>query len=382
MTEPVLALRDRIEDRGRADSEAELTTQADAHPLVARAKVFAHQVLKPAALDTDRAGVSAETIGRLRELGLLQHHAASKYGGAPLDAAAERRIHEHIAYGCLNTWLVWAQHFGVRGRLVRAIEAGEPPGELETAILRGEVLAGAGVSDVRGFPDRYIEARRTPGGWLLDGTISWVSGWGLNSALFVAGVEVASERVVVGLVRTGEHTRATPLQLSSVGGSRTQRVVLAGAVVPDENVLDLVALSEWERRDRAMSSNAGPHAFGLAAAVLDELRSERHRLARRLVESWAPRVARLREDAYRLAALVTATEPLANIDERVAIKVEVGEALTSLTRALVVLRSGRAIDTHNTAQLYARGGLFVLVQGQTRWVKDAQLASLIAPDTR
>ena len=236
------------------------------------------------------------------------------------------------------------------------------------------------MSDVRAFPRRYIAARRAAGGWLLDGTISWVSGWGLSSVLTVAGVEAATERVVVGLVAIGEHMRATPLELSAAGGSLTQRVSLDSAFVADENVLDVVGLPEWNRRDRGMSSNAGPHAFGLAAAVLDELRSERDPQAQRLVHAWAPRVAHLRVQAYRLAALTATDGPLAHVDERVAIKVQVGEALMSLTRALVILRSGRAIDVHNTAQLYARGALFVLVQGQTRWVKDAQLASLIEPE--
>ena len=128
MTEPGSLLRDRVEDRARTPSEAELTTRADAHPLVARAQQFSLEALRPAALDTDRAGVSADTIAQLRELGLLQHHAASEFGGAPLGAPAERRIHEHLAYGCLNTWLVWAQHFGVRGRLIRAVQAGNPRG--------------------------------------------------------------------------------------------------------------------------------------------------------------------------------------------------------------------------------------------------------------
>ena len=45
----------------------------------------------------------------------------------------------------------------------------------------------------------------------------------------------------------------------------------------------------------------------------------------------------------------------------------------------MILSSGRAIDAHNTAKLYARGALFMHVQGQTRWVKEAQLASLIMP---
>jgi hypothetical protein len=125
-----------------------------------------------------------------------------------------------------------------------------------------------------------------------------------------------------------------------------------------------------------MASNAGPHAFGLSEAVLEELRAESHPLAEEVAEAWGPRIAELRRDAYELASLAAAGAPLDHVDERVAIKVEVGEALEALTRALVVVRSGRGIVGDDTAQLYARNALFVLVQGQTAWVKDAQLISL------
>lgn len=361
-----------------APSLAALTTHADAHPLVARAKAFALEVLKPAALKTDRTGVTEATIGQFRELGLLNHRAPAEYGGVGLDAVADRRIHEHIAYACLNTWLVWAQHAGLAGRFIGVPEDSKPPGELAAAILRGEILAGAGVSDVRRFPDRYIAAERVPGGWRFSGTISWVSGWGLNAVLVVAAVEASSRTVVLALLRVGERTRAVPLDLRAVSGSLTQGVILDDAFVDEENVLDVVPLHRWQERDRALASDAGPHTFALASAVLDELRSEPHPLAQAVLSTWEGRVAQLREDAYGLAGLAARTAPLAHVDERVAVKVAIGEALTALTKSLVVVRSGRAIVSEDTAQLHARNALFVLVQGQTTYVKDAQLARLAA----
>ncbi|MGO9955123.1 MAG: acyl-CoA dehydrogenase family protein [Solirubrobacteraceae bacterium] len=366
----------------QAPSAAALTTRADADPLVARAKAFALEVLKPAALQTDRTGVTKATIGQLRQLGLLNHRAPAEYGGVGLDAVSDRRIHEHIAYACLNTWLIWAQHAGALGRFIGAPEAGERPGELAAAILRGEILAGAGVSDVRRFPDRYIAARREPGGWRLRGAISWVSGWGLNSVMVVAAVEPSTRTVVLALLRVDGQTRALPLDLRAVSGSRTQRVILADARVEDENVLDVLALERWQERDRAQASDAGPHSFAMAAAVLDELRLEQHPLAQAVVATWDARVAQLREDAYGLAELAARTTPLAHVDERVAIKAAVGEALAALTQSLVIARSGRAIVGEDTAQLHARNALFVLVQGQTTYVKDAQLSRLAATNGR
>jgi hypothetical protein len=167
-----------------------------------------------------------------------------------------------------------------------------------------------------------------------------------------------------------------PLELRSVSGSRTERVILADAFVEDENVLDAVPLQRWQERDRAAASDAGPQTFALAAAVLDELRSEQHPLAQAVAATWEARVMQLREDAYGLADLAARTTPLAHVDDRVAVKVAIGGALTALTHALVVARSGRAIVGEDTAQLHARNALFVLVQGQTTYVKDAQLARL------
>jgi alkylation response protein AidB-like acyl-CoA dehydrogenase len=362
----------------RASSPATLITAADAHPLVARARAFARDELQPAAIETDRTGVPQVRINEFRELGLLNHGAPEEYGGAGLDAVADRRIHEHIAYGCLNTWLVWAQHASISTRFVSKLHAGERPGELAAAVLRGEILAGAGISDVRRFPDRYISAQRVPGGWRFTGTISWVSGCGLNSVLVVAAVEPSTRTVVLGLVLLGERTRSVALELRSVTGSRTERVILDDVYVEDANVLDLVPFDQWEEHDRGHASDAGPHTFALAAAVLDELRSEPHPLAQAVLAAWEPRVVQLREDAYRLAALAAATTPLARVDERVAIKVAIGEALSSISRSLVLARSGRAIVGDDTAQLHARNVLFVLVQGQTTHVKNAQLAHLAA----
>ena len=57
-------------------------------------------------------------------------------------------------------------------------------------------------------------------------------------------------------------------------------------------------------------------------------------------------------------------------------KVAGGEALGTLTRALVVARSGRAVAADDTAQLHARSAMFTLIQAQSATVRGAQLAAL------
>ncbi|WP_436534540.1 acyl-CoA dehydrogenase family protein [Actinoplanes sp. HUAS TT8] len=361
-----------------APTSAQAVDDADAHPFVKTVHEYAERVLRPDALRTDRDGVSAARIDELRDLGLLNHLAPAEYGGRGLDPAADRRIHEIVAGACFNTWLVWAQHVPLTGRLACSAEPGRPVSDLARRVLTGEVLLGAGISDVRSYPHRYIEATRTDGGWILDGTISWVSGWGLNAALTVAAVEKTTGTVVTALVEIGDGVRqGAALGLAAVTGSRTERVILDRVAVPDEHVISRRSLAETRFDDLAIASDARAHHFGLAATVLRELDETPDPLVKAVAATWAPRVARIRETAYALADEAAASGGGRHrLDERLATKVASGEALAAITRALVVARAGRALTGADTAQLHARSALFVLVQGQSADTRHAQLTAL------
>ncbi|MFD5177950.1 acyl-CoA dehydrogenase family protein [Nocardia sp. NPDC058379] len=351
---------------------------SDDDAFVARVEQYADQVLRPAALTTDRDGVPAERIGELRALGLLNHLAPPEYGGLAIDRDTDRRVHEIIAGACFNTWLVWAQHAPLAGRITAGRADGTPISVFAERILRGELLLGAGVSDVRRFPEHYIEARKADGGWVFDGTVSWVSGWGLNAALAVAAVEPGSETVVTALVPVSERTHsAGPLALGAVAGSRTARVRLDTVFVPDENVLGTQSLEAARFADIGTASDARAHHFGLADTVLTELEQTAEPLAHAVAARWRPRVAEIRATAYALADEATAAGGGPHrLDDRLATKVASGEALSALTRALLVARAGRGLSGEDTAQLHARSALFVLVQGQTADVRRAQLTHL------
>ncbi|WP_127500559.1 acyl-CoA dehydrogenase family protein [Actinoplanes solisilvae] len=342
--------------------------------LAGNVQQFADRVLRPAALGTDRDGVPPSTIEALAGLGLLNHLAPAEYEGAAADRGTDRRLHEILAGACANTWLVWAQHAPMVGRIAAA---DGPPGRLAESALRGRLLLGAAISDVRHFPGRHIAATRVADGWIFDGTVSWVSGWGLNEALGVAAVDSTTRTVVTALVPVGDRTRGTPLRLSAVAGSHTERVRLDRVPVPDEDVIAVQDLGEWQRADLNSTVDARPHLFGLAATVLGELASERAAAARAVADVWGGRVDLLRAQAYALADEVARLGDGAHrVDERLALKVAAGEALATLTRALVIARSGRGISAGDTAQFYARSALFFMVQGQSVDAREAQLNRL------
>ncbi|MFE3280123.1 acyl-CoA dehydrogenase family protein [Nocardia sp. NPDC059239] len=359
-----------------ADSAS--VTATDTHTFLTRVHDYAESVLRPHALRTDRDGVPSARIGELAELGLLNHLAPTEYGGLAVDRDTDRRVHEIISGACFNTWLVWAQHAPLAERIIDARAAGLAGCELADRVLRGRLLLGAGISDVRRYPDHYIRASRAPGGWTFTGTISWVSGWGLNAALTVAAVDPGTETVVTALVPVDEHTRSdTPLTLAAVAGSRTERVRLDEVFVPDEQVLSAHSLDHARLLDVGLASDARSHHFGLAETVLRELEAVTDPQARHVAQTWRPRVAAIRTRAYALADEAKAHGGGPHrLDERLATKVASGEALSTLTRALLIARSGRGLGRDDTAQLHARSALFVLVQGHSADVRRAQLAAL------
>jgi hypothetical protein len=354
------------------DGAAELVDRADDQPLVAAVADFAHHELAPRALAYDEGVVPGHVVGSLRDLGALNHLAPASHGGAEVDRSADRRLHEHLAYGCLNTWLIWAQHAPIVGRIARELAEGRDVGPRAHRVLRGDDLAGAGISDVRRFPNGHLSAEPVAGGWRFRGTVSWVSGWGLNEVLLLAAVDAATSRVVTALVPVSDRTIAAPLSLKAVTGSRTVRVRIDDVTVPDADVVAVDTLAAWHANDRDETSDARPHVFGLTARILDELRGEPH--AADVVRRWQPRITEIRTRAYALAEESKRRgAPHHRVEERVAIKVSSTEALATVSQALLIARAGRGLTGDDTAQLHARSALFLLVQGQTAAVRAAQL---------
>jgi Acyl-CoA dehydrogenases len=347
------------------------------HQFLTEVESYAHDHLAPSALATDRLGVGDNLTDKLRRIGLLNHSAPASLGGLGIDHATDRHIAELIARSCFNTWLIWTQHATITAQLARhSISGTELPSPALQA-LRGEVLIGAALSDVRRFPRSFIRAQRSDDGWTFTGQISWLTGWGLSSFLLIAGIEEETDTVITAFVPVSNATVASKLDLSALSGSRTRTVELRDVQVPDEYVLTREPYTQWRERDISNAANAGPHHFGLASALLDELRSSTNRQAEEVATLWAPHVETLRATAYGNADETSQTGDYTHrLTERLELKARSGEILSILSRALLISRAGRGLLGTDTAQLHAKSVNFVLVQGQTDAVRTTQLARL------
>lgn len=333
---------------------------------------YADEVLWPRALDTDRDGVQTGVLDEFARLGLLTALAPADHGGLGLSPIEQLHVSEALASGCLNTWLVYAQHAGNTRLLGRAAAAGQPLPPLAEQALRGEILSGTAISDIRRGRGNVVHAHAVDGGWLLDGTVSWLTGWGLD-ALFTVAALADDDTVLIALVEA-DRLHAAPLDLAAVNGSRTVRAVLRDIEVPAEHVLLTTDRNAWQAQDQQLAGGVRAHAIGTAARALRELegiepRGVEGEALPGFLEVWQARLADIRDRAYH-------EDEHATVAERLRVREQAITAAGITTQALLVAKAGRGLQRDDTAQLLARNALFLRVQGATGPIRREQLLAL------
>ncbi|MEU6816744.1 acyl-CoA dehydrogenase family protein [Streptomyces sp. NPDC046860] len=337
------------------------------HPLVARARLLAAELLEPEAERVDQEGVPASHIEAVKRSGLPGMTAPAGYGGSAAPPAVVREVSEILAGACGSTWFVQSQHHTPVQILVR----GEPAARerLLGPLARGELLSGVAYAQLRAHPRAPVRARRDGTGWRFDGTVPWYTGWGLNDVLLLAGL-TDDDEAVFAFVDARERpglSASAPLRLAALTAAHTVSLELDGLRVPEEAVALRVPYAGWAPTDRAKTLNTSPAVFGVASAALSLLDDA----------TAAPLRARLADVRARAYALADHPSPLARTEERLAVRAEAYAALNAATTAAVVAGGGRSMSVTSKAQRLAREGMFLLIQGQTAETRRAHLEALV-----
>ena len=201
----------------------------DANSIVEVAEHLAETLLFPAALATDTSGlVPLRNLDALAEAGLYGVLGPTEYGGVGAGLQAFCSVVEALAGGCLTTTFVWVQH----NTPVRTITASLNEAlkqEWLPELCAGRRRAGIAFGGLRVGPSQIV-ARPAEGGWLLDGEVPLVSGWGRIDVLLVNGRTEDDSRVVSALVPAvaNDAFSVQPLRLLAANASGTVRARLPG----------------------------------------------------------------------------------------------------------------------------------------------------------
>lgn len=305
------------------------------HPLVESAQSLAEELLFPAALDVDVAPfVPQAHFDRIAAAGLYGLEAAE------IDPVDRHLVVESLASGCMSTAFVWIQHH----RALRWILDSADPRIRERwldSLYSGQAKAGLALGGVRP-PVPSLIAQRVSGGWVMDGSVPWVTGWGMIDVLFIGAVAEEDSQVWALIdPRASTGITAQPLSLVAANSSGTVRLMLERHFVPEERVVGLTGnVSPLETDERGRGN--GSLALGVArracrlmgaSALDDELNKVRNRLD-------------TADDAKMAAARAAASEL----------------AVRAATR-LVAHTGSRAVLPTAHAQMLARQAIFTTVFG-------------------
>jgi len=326
--------------------------------LVASTQGLADEVLFPAALSTDAADVvPVDLLDSLADTGLYGLTGTTDCGGLDADLATVCAIVEALAGGCLTTTFVWMQHLGA----VRATCTSDRPARatFAEALCRGRSRAGVAFAHLRRPGPAMLAATAVDGGWRLDGTAPWVTGWGRIDLVHIAAR--LGDDIVWLLVdaREAATLSITPLTLAAVNASATVELTLRGHIVADDRVTTIEPLRNWLVRDGAGLRTNGSLALGVA---------------RRCCTLLGPSPLDDAVDACRCAL------DAAGIDALPAARAEATALAMRAASALVAAGGGRSIVVASHAQRLAREAMFLLVQGQTAAIRAAQARLLRTSD--
>ncbi len=349
-------------------------SEVDEHPLVARVRAVADDVLAPAAAEVDASQVPRSHLEALAAAGVFGVSAPAAAGGADAPPAVARRVHELLAGADLSTWFVQAQHH----QLVRMLATTGRRPELLADLAAGRLVAGIAFSHLRRRPARVLTATPDGDGWRFDGTAPWYTGWGLNDVALVAALTDADDVVwAVVEAREGPHLQAGPLlRTAALSAGRTVTLELSALPVPAADVVLVEPAQAWAPRDALVTVNAPPAVFGLADSTLRLLAEQGVRRREPAAVAAAAAVG-AELDAVRTRAyhLVDEVPPADAAGERLALRARALRLGVDAGTALVTAGAGGAMAAGAPAQRKAREALFLLVQAQTADVRAATLAT-------
>jgi alkylation response protein AidB-like acyl-CoA dehydrogenase len=305
--------------------------------------------------------IPAEHLNALAAAGMYGMFAPVAEGGLGLGYLEMCAVMEELASSCLATTFVLAQHFRLLGAMLDPATPASIREQMLASTIRGETKGGVALTGLLPGPSSLL-ARPAPGGWLLEGTAPWVSGWGIVDVfcVFARGPAGPAGETVVTLLldaRPQDGLSVTPLRLSAVNATRTVRLEFAGFFVGEEKIICSQPYETASRESETRLRMNGSFALGVArrcctllgpSPLDDELRECRAALD-------------AANDTYIAAARAAASELAARA-----------------AQILFVRRGSRAALAGDPADRLNREAAFLMVFGSRPAIKEALLKRLAA----
>jgi len=338
-----------------------------ADPL-SRAAGVSEEALFPAALKVDSADrIPVAHFEAIAAAGLYGIAGPAYAGGLDADLATFCGVIEVMSAGCLATTFVWLQHHSAVRALATTQNAALRDQWLES-LCQGTRRAGIALGGARPGPPR-LRARPVAGGYLLDGSAPWVTGWDMVDVVHTVARDEADNLIAALLpAQVGPTLQASRLDLVAVNASRTVELAFNEHFVPAELVSGVIPIGQWLAMDARSLRPNGSLSLGVAARCI--------RLLGQTGEPGSPGLLAA-ELAARRIALDHAAAPRATSGSLPAARAAASAFAFQAAGLLLATAGSQAIRHGAHPQRLAREALFLLVFGTRPAIKE-HLVTLLA----
>jgi alkylation response protein AidB-like acyl-CoA dehydrogenase len=213
--------------------------------LLEKTRAIVDQDLKPLTVQIDLEGYYPEEVmKKLGPIGGFRHHLPATRADGETDLAATIQVMAAVSHECMSTgFTVWCQDT-CAWYLQNAANPVVRDNWLEK-VASGEVLAGTGMSNTMkafaGIEELRLSGKRVEGGYVVNGTLPWVSNLGENHVFgTLFGLEGQPGRSVMALVDCSSEgfSLRQSAHFTALEGTRTFACIFEDVFIPDDMIID------------------------------------------------------------------------------------------------------------------------------------------------
>ncbi|MGB3534050.1 MAG: acyl-CoA dehydrogenase family protein [Microcoleaceae cyanobacterium] len=317
-------------------------------------------------------------LGNLEVLGLK---IPSAWGGLSVNARTFSQFQELIARYSGALAFLQTQHQSASAMLSQSSNTA-----LQQAYLplmsSGKVKLGIGFSQLRRQGKPTLTATAVEGGYLLNGLVPWVTGWGIFDE-FIAAATLPGGEAVFGIVPlritqqpTGYLNVSSPMLLCGMSATNTVSVTLRQWFLPEKQVVFIKPTGWIEQRDRQNPLKASFFALGCAQAGIDVLETTLEKKGFEFIQT-AINAFTTELNQCRDGILQAENNPNLTLAEKYKLRGWGIDLAVRCAHAAVTVSSGAANLMNHNAQRVYREALVFTISGQTTGLMEGTLSHLI-----
>ena len=354
-----------------------MLTEAQEIEVFSRLERFLLESVQPnAGLIDQHLPTLIEAFKKMAEADLLGLRVSVKDGGAGLSDLAFRKAQEEIArYSGALAFLQTQHQSGSAfvatsiNRVLRDSLLGE--------LASGKHTVGIAFSQLRKPVPPGMKAERTEGGYVLNGTAPWISGWGIFDSICIAAVLPSEESVwgVIPFKNSPNFEASEVMRLAALEVVQTVSSKITDLYLPEESVLFHRPPRWIHENDTLTAALQSPFALGCAKAAIDVMRQVNER---RRIQAIS-KTAKLLDTELNLCRLeaYAAMGEREDLSRSLAARAWAVELMGRCVHGAVVSSAGAGNSMEHAAQRVYREALVFSVSAQTEPIVQETLARLV-----